>query len=374
MAQFFDMKARQPDALLFFRMGDFYELFFEDAARAAGALGIALTTRGTHLGEPIPMAGVPVHAADAYLAKLIRAGFRVAVCEQMESPEAARRRGSKSVVRRDIVRVVTPGTLTEDSLLAPGAVNRLAAVALRAGRMAVAALELSTGDVECALVAPGALAAALAGVGPSEIVVPDRLLADAGQRAAIHGCGAPVQPLPASLVDPAAAEGRVKRLYGVASLEALGALDPAEVAALALLAAHIEITQAGRAPLLKAPRRAGPDGEMTIDPATRTSLEIGQTLAGERQGSLTAAVDRTVTGPGARVLAARLARPSTDVAVIAARHDAVGWLLERRELRRSVRERLRATGDPARAMTRLALGRGGPRDLAAIRDGIFAAA
>ena len=134
MAQFFEAKARQPDALVFFRMGDFYELFFEDAQKAAAALGIALTARGKHAGQDIPMAGVPVHAADAYLAKLIRAGFKVAVCEQMEDPAEARKRGSKSVVHRDVVRVVTPGTLTEDSLLDARGSNRLAAVAFRAAR------------------------------------------------------------------------------------------------------------------------------------------------------------------------------------------------------------------------------------------------
>ena len=139
MAQFFEAKARQPDALVFFRMGDFYELFFEDAQKAAAALGISLTARGTHAGEPIPMAGVPARAAAAYLAKLIRSGFKVAVCEQMEAPAEAKKRGSKSVVRREIVRVVTPGTLTEDGLLDARGANRLAAVAVRAGQAAVEA-------------------------------------------------------------------------------------------------------------------------------------------------------------------------------------------------------------------------------------------
>src|SRR3954462_13293113 len=156
MAQYFEAKARQPDALVFFRMGDFYELFFEDAGKASAAHGITLTARGQHGGEPIPMAGVPAHAAEAYLAKLIRAGFKVAVCEQMEDPAEARKRGSKSVVRRDVVRVVTPGTLTEDGLLDARGATRLAPVAVRAGQAAVAAVELSTGEVECFLVAKSA--------------------------------------------------------------------------------------------------------------------------------------------------------------------------------------------------------------------------
>ena len=178
MAQFFEAKARQPDALIFFRMGDFYELFFEDAVRAAAAIGITQTHRGAHAGAPIPMAGVPVHAAEAYLAKLIRAGFKVAVCEQMEDPAEARKRGGKSVVRRDIVRVVTPGTLTEDGLLEARGANRLAAVAVRAGQAAVASVELSTGEVECFAVGREALGSALAALAPSEILTPDRLVAD----------------------------------------------------------------------------------------------------------------------------------------------------------------------------------------------------
>src|SRR5437762_13358078 len=173
MAQYFDAKARQPDALIFFRMGDFYELFFEDAVKAAAALGIAQTFRGTHAGQPIPMAGVPVHAAEAYLAKLIRAGFKVAVCEQMEDPAEAKKRGSKSVVRRDLVRVVTPGTLTEDGLLDARGANRLAAIAARAGQAAVASVELSTGEVDCLLTAVSGLASALAALQPSETLVPD---------------------------------------------------------------------------------------------------------------------------------------------------------------------------------------------------------
>src|SRR5271168_1574151 len=171
MAQFFEAKARQPDALVFFRMGDFYELFFDDAEKAATALGIALTARGTHAGAPIPMAGVPVHAAEAYLAKLIRAGFKVAVCEQMEDPAAARKRGSKSIVRRDVVRVVTPGTLTEDGLLDARGANRLAAIAFRAGQAAVASVELSTGEVEVVACGKDGIAAALAALQPSEILV-----------------------------------------------------------------------------------------------------------------------------------------------------------------------------------------------------------
>src|SRR5580658_10540257 len=272
MAQFFDAKARQPDALIFFRMGDFYEMFFEDAVKAAAAIGIAQTYCGTHAGAPIPMAGVPVHAAEAYLAKLIRAGFKVAVCEQMEDPAEARKRGSKSVVRRELVRVVTPGTLTEDGLLEARGANRLAAVAVRAGQAAVASVELSTGEVECFAIGREALASALAALTPSEILVPDRLFADPAISAALKAAGGLAQPMAQALAEPSASEARLKRLYGVETLDGFGALSGAEVSALGLIAAHLEATQGGRAPALSAPRRAGEADVMAIDPATRASL------------------------------------------------------------------------------------------------------
>ena len=370
MAQFFEAKARQPDALVFFRMGDFYELFFEDAEKAAAALSITLTARGNHGGAPIPMCGVPVHAAEAYLAKLIRAGFKVAVCEQMEDPSEARKRGSKSIVRRDVTRVVTPGTLTEDGLLDARGANRLVAVAVRAGSAAVASVELSTGEVECWAVAREGLASALAALAPSEILVPDRLFSDEDLNATLRSVGGVVQPMPSALAEPGASEARLKRLYGVETLDGFGALSGAEISALGLIAAHLETTQAGRLPALTAPRRAGEADIMAIDPATRTSLEIERSLSGSREGSLLGAIDRTITAPGARLLAARLARPLLDPQAIDARLDAVEWLVAQRGHRQRLRESLKGLGDMARALSRLALGRGGPRDLGGLRDGL----
>ncbi|OHB29701.1 MAG: DNA mismatch repair protein MutS [Phenylobacterium sp. RIFCSPHIGHO2_01_FULL_69_31] len=373
MAQYFEAKARQPDALVFFRMGDFYELFFEDAQKAAAVLGITLTARGNHGGNPIPMAGVPAHAMEAYLAKLVRAGFKVALCDQMEDPaEAKRRGGSKAVVRRDVTRVVTPGTLTEDGLLDARGANRLAAVAVRAGAAAVASVELSTGEVECLAVTVAGLASALAALGPSEVLVPDRLFADEAVSAALKQGGGFVQPMPSALAEPGASETRLKRLYGVETLDGFGQLSGAEVSALGLIAAHLETTQAGRMPALSAPRRAGEADVMVIDPATRASLEIEKSTSGARDGSLLSAVDRTVTAPGARLLAARLARPLLDPAAIDARLDAVAWFCAHRGQRQRLRETLKGLPDMARALSRLALGRGGPRDLGALRDGLNA--
>jgi len=316
------------------------------------------------------MAGVPVHAAEAYLAKLIRSGFKVAVCEQVETPAEAKKRGSKAIVARDVVRIVTPGTLTEEGLLDARGANRLAAVALRAGQAAVASVELSTGEVESLLIAPSGLPAALAALQPSEILVPDRLFADETVNLALKGAGGLVQPVAQALAEPSASETRLKRLYGVDTLDGFGGLAGAEVSALGLIAAHLETTQAGKLPALSPPRRAGEADVMAIDPATRASLEIEKTLSGQRDGSLLGCIDRCVTAAGSRLLAARLARPLLDPAAIDARLDAVEWLLERRRLREQLRETLRRSGDLARALSRLALGRGGPRDLGCLRDGL----
>jgi len=373
MLQYLAAKASQPDAIVFFRMGDFYELFFKDAEIASAALGITLTKRGKHQGEDIPMAGVPVHALDGYLARLIRQGFKAAICEQLEAPSEAKKRGSKAVVHRDIVRVVTPGTLTEDSLLDARGANRLAAVAVRKGRAAVAVVELSAGTVDAVACSLEDLGATLASFRPSEVLVPDRLFSDETTKEALNGSGGVVQALPQALAEPVGARVRIERLYGVASLDGYGAFEEAEVSALGLIAAYLETTQAGKIPALAPPRRAGESGFLAIDPATRQSLEIDRTQRGERDGSLLASIDRTVTSGGARALAERIARPLRDPTAINHGLDAVEWLLERRDLRRDLRDGLRASSDVARATSRLVLGRGGPRDLAAIRTGLSVA-
>ncbi len=370
MAQFWAAKTEQPDAIVFFRMGDFYELFFDDAEVASAVLGITLTKRGKHQGQDIPMAGVPVHALEGYLARLIRAGHRVAICEQIETPAEAKKRGSKSIVARGIVRVVTPGTLTEDSLLDARGANRLAAVALRRGRAAVAVVELSAGVVDSVACDLGDLGATLSAFRPSEVLVTDKGFGDPELKAALDGSGGVVQAMASAVAEPGAARDRVERLYGVASLDGFGAFEEAEVSALGLIAAYLETTQAGRVPALSPPRRSGESGFLAIDPATRLSLEIDRTQRGEREGSLLACIDRTVTSGGARALAERISRPLRDPAAINAGLDAVEWLLERRDLRRDLRDGLRASADVARAVSRLALGRGGPRDLAAIRSGL----
>ncbi|WP_162683223.1 DNA mismatch repair protein MutS [Rhodobacteraceae bacterium DSL-40] len=368
MAQYLEIKAGHADALLFYRMGDFYELFFEDAEAASAALDIALTKRGKHLGEDIPMCGVPVHAAEGYLLTLIRKGFRVAVCEQTEDPAEARKRGSKSVVRREVVRLVTPGTLTEESLLESRRHNYLAAFSDIRGEGAFAWVDLSTGDVTVAPCPRLRLGPMLARLAPREV-----LLSEAHEdelRGLIAEAGGVATPLARASFESTLAEGRIANVYKVASLDGFASFGRAEISALGAIIDYLDLTQKGRLPFLKPPARETPGGLMQIDAATRRNLELTRSLSGGREGSLLAAIDRTLTGAGARLLEARVNAPSTDVGAIHARQDALAVFAEDRGLARRVREGLRKVPDLERALSRLSLDRGGPRDLAAIRDGL----
>ncbi len=374
MAQYLSVKSGYLDALLFYRMGDFYELFFDDAVKASQALDIALTKRGKHQGDDIPMCGVPVHSHESYLSRLIRRGFKVAVCEQMEDPAEAKKRGSKSVVKRDVVRLITPGTLTEDALLDARAHNYLAALAQvrsdSAHEFGLAWLDVSTGDFHVQPVARNGIAAALARLDPGELLLSERLLEDDELRDAIAPWKQILSPLAAPRFDSDNARKRLEKLYGVGTLDAFGAFARAEVAAAGALVDYVELTQKGKLPRLAAPQRLAQGAVMEIDAATRRNLELTHTLAGEKRGSLLSCIDRTVTGAGARLLAARLAAPLTDPAAINARFDAVAFFVGAGGAREAVRDALKACPDVERALSRITLGRGGPRDLAAVRDGL----
>ncbi|MBP1805161.1 DNA mismatch repair protein MutS [Rubellimicrobium aerolatum] len=369
MAQFLEIKGRHPDALLFYRMGDFYEMFFEDAEAAAAALDIALTKRGQHLGRDIPMCGVPVATADSYLLQLIRKGFRVAVAEQLEDPAEAKKRGSKSVVKRDVVRLVTPGTLTEEALLEARRANFLCAWGGRGGEGALAWADISTGAFGVKPCGISGLGAELARLAPRELLVCDELEREVGGLA--REAGVPMTPLPRAAFDGGAR--RVQGWFGVATLDGWGAFGRPEVAAMAALLDYLDLTQKGARPHLSPPVREGEGEVVEIDAATRASLELTRALGGGRAGSLLGCIDRTVTAGGARLLEARIAAPSRRLEVIAGRVDAVEALVERPSLTREVREALRGAPDMDRALSRLALDRGGPRDLGALRDALRAA-
>ena len=361
MAQYLALKAEAGDCLLFYRMGDFFELFFGDAKVASSVLDIALTARGEHDGEKIPMCGVPAHAAVGYLQRLIKAGHRVAIADQTESPaEAKKRGGSKALVARAIVRVVTAGTLTEEALLDARAVNWCVAIGEAAGGVAIAAADVSTGRFELVECDTGGLTAELARLGAAEVIASEA--STFGQFATTLR--------PRGEFDSAAAETRLKRLYGIATLDGFGQLSRAGLAAAGGLVAYLEHTAKGALPFLRPPRIGRASEAMAIDAATRESLELTQTQAGQRKGSLLDAVDRTVTGAGARLLAANIGAPLMGKAAIEARLDLVQRLHDDSGLRESLRATLRSLPDIGRALGRIAVGRGSPRDLGQLRDGL----
>ncbi len=367
MAQYLALRDEAGDALLFYRMGDFFELFFEDARTAAQILDIALTTRGEHNGAPIPMCGVPVHSAESYLARLIRAGCRVAIAEQVETPDEAKARAkregtpsSKVLVSRAIVRLVTAGTLTEEALLEPRRANVLAALAELRGTIGIAACDVSTGAMVLEECAPEMLGAALARLAPTEVVVPEDWE---------HGLEETIFRPRSTFASDAGTE-RLKALHGVATLDAFGAFSRAMLSAAGGLIAYLDHVGRGSLPLLLPPVLRAAEAGMAMDEATRASLEILESTTGGRAGSLIGAVDRCITGAGSRLLAEDLSAPLLDRAAIEARLALVQFWRDRPIERAQLRDTLRAIPDLGRALGRVVAGRGSPRDLGQLRDGL----
>jgi DNA mismatch repair protein MutS len=361
MAQWFAAKADHPDALLFFRMGDFYELFFADAEAAAAALDIALSHRGEHAGTPIPMCGVPHHASEIYLARLIRRGFRVAIVEQMEDPKA---RTGKLPIKREVVRIITPGTITEEALLEAGRPNLLVTLAWDKDGLGAAWVDVSTGLFETTALAVSEVSALLGRLEPVEVLAPPSL--DLGEWTAKRS----PETVPST---PLIARRRLAETFGTASLDAFGTFTDGEAVAAAMAVDYIRSTQSGSLPRLGRPEPRGHSGALLMDSATRASLEILRTREGGTQHTLFAAVQRTLTGAGARLLAAWLSAPLTDQAAITDRQDAWSWCVANPEATNGLRAILRTVPDMARALGRISLNRGTPRDLASIRDGLKAA-
>ncbi len=373
MAQYMTIKAAHPDGLLFYRMGDFYELFFDDAVKASAALDIALTKRGKHLGDDIPMCGVPVHSHETYLNRLIKKGFKVAVCEQTEDPAETKKRGAKAVVERQVMRMVTPGTLTEDALLDARQNNFLAAAAEAGGDLGLAWIDMSTGVFLTQSFAAIGLDAVLARVSPGELLVSDGLIQHPHLFETLNDWKDRLSPLPSSRFDSANGKKRLGALYGVKTLDGFGDFSRPELAAAGALVDYLELTQKGRLPRLAAPKQLAQGEVMEIDTATRRNLELTVSLTGVQKNSLLGVIDRTMTGTGARLLGAHLAAPLTDAEGIARRLDMVQHFVAGVQLRDDLRAILKRCPDIERALSRLTLGRGGPRDLAAVSGGLAAA-
>ena len=368
MQQYLRLKAAHPDTILFYRMGDFYELFFDDAVKASQILDIALTKRGKHAGQDVPMCGVPVHSHESYLQRLILSGCKVAIGEQLEDPAEAKKRGYKAIVHRDVVRIITPGTLTEDTLLSARQSNYLAGLAEVSGQYALAWLDLSTGEFWASSLTQAQLLAELARINPSELLVPDMmqnlpLLEDWKDRLTIQ---------PANIFDNRRCERLLKEHYAVTSLEVYGDFTPAGISACGALVEYVRLTQKSP-PRLDPPTLVQTSAHMHIDAASQRNLELMQTLACEKKGSLFSVIDQTVTAPGARLLASWLVAPSTDVTLIHGRQENVRYFVEAASLRTHVRHYLKECPDLERSLARLCMGRGGPRDLLAIATALKAA-
>ncbi|MEM0898986.1 MAG: DNA mismatch repair protein MutS [Pseudomonadota bacterium] len=376
MAQYIEIKSANHDSLLFYRMGDFYELFFHDAEIASRALGIALTKRGKHAGQDIPMCGVPIHAADDYLQKLIALGHRVAVCEQLENPAEAKKRGSKAVVRRDVTRLVTPATITEEKLLEPSRANWLVALGRVKGeeQLAIAAIDISTGGFRISKTTLATLLSDLQRVDPSELIVPEGLFHDRVFKSVKSVFGRLVQPLPNELFSSSDGDRRLKRFFDIDTLAGAGEFTRSELSAAGGALAYIEKTQIAEKPSLQLPQRDGDADILLLDAATRTNLELERTLSGNREGSLLRCMDRTVTAGGSRMLAERLRAPLVDTVEINARLDAVSWAMAQSAKCDDIRSTLKGFPDVPRALSRLSLNRGGPRDMLAIHRGLDIAA
>ena len=368
IAQFLKIKSEYPDALLFYRMGDFYELFFDDAIVSARALDISLTKRGKHLGEDIPMCGVPHHASENYLLTLIRKGFRVAVCEQLESPAEAKARGSKSVVNRGVVRLVTSGTLTEESLLSARENNYLSAFAILRDESAFAWVDVSTGDFHvqnCPRISFGPM---LAQLNPAEILISESNYENFLEQT--KEFGSTLTSLSPASFDSTSGIKRLCDLFKVNSIDGFGSFSRSEISALGAIIDYLEITQKGKLPALKIPIKENLENFVQIDSSTRRNLELTQTLSGSKNGSLLRVIDRTVTGPGARLLEKRLSSPSTCIKTITPRLDSIDVFKSNNMLRMEIQNTLKQTADMERAFLRISLDRGGPRDFLAIRDSL----
>ncbi|MEK6733611.1 MAG: DNA mismatch repair protein MutS, partial [Pseudomonadota bacterium] len=373
MKQYLDVKLQYKDAIVFYRMGDFYEMFFEDANIAAPILGIALTKRGQHQGNDIPMCGIPFHSCDSYISKLIEKGLKLAICEQMETPEEAKKRGSKSVVKREVIRIITPGTLTEDNLLNSNASNFLIAIAEVKGELSISWADISTGEFYTSLSSVDSFSNDLARINPKEILISERLYNQENIHFALADYRRIVTIQANSLFDISKAEHKIKKYYNVISSEVFGNYTQAELVSCGAILEYVELTQKTSQVKIRHPKKLNNSLFMTIDAATRRNLEINLTAGGEKSGSLFHLINKTKTSGGARLLAQYLASPLIDVEAINNRLDLVEFFIKNRELTEKVISILASIGDTERSLSRFSFNRGGPRDLQVIRDCLKAA-
>ncbi len=367
MEQFLGIKSEHQEYLLFYRMGDFYELFLEDALIASDALNITLTHRGQHKGKPLPMCGVPFHSYQSYLYKLIEKGFKVAICEQLENPQEAKKRGAKSVVKRGVTRIVTAGTIVEEGLLNATESNYLMALNVYKDVYAIAWIDISTGEFNLAETTLETLASDMARIEPKEILVHDKLWGSQEFNEKVKDWKKHITPYSGNFFDARRGEQKLKKVYQIASLDVLEEMSHAELGVLGAILEYMELTQKEALPRITIPKKLQAQQYMTIDAGTRKSLEFTSTMSGQVKGSLFSVINKTVTGAGARELHKYLMSPLMEVQEIHSRQQKIAFFLEHTELRFKVREILTATPDIERSLSRLYMGRGGPKDMVALR-------
>src|SRR5690348_7882862 len=361
MQQYLRIKGQYPDVLLFYRMGDFYELFFDDARRAASLLDITLTARGYSAGRPIPMAGVPFHAVEGYLAKLVRKGESVTICEQLGDPAK-----SKGPVERQVVRIITPGTVTDEALLEERQETLLAAIARDGEKFGLAWLDLAAGRFTVSQ-SEGhlALAAEIERLKPAELLVSEGA-GDAG----ITRNGTAVKTRPPWYFELASASRLLTDQLGTLDLKGFGADDlPLAICAAGALMQYVRDTQKAAVPHIRALHVEERTEALILDAATRRNLELDVSLSGNPEATLFALIDQCVTAMGSRQLRRWLNRPLTDQPTLRSRYQGLGALIDGRRFE-SVREHLQGIGDIERILARVALRSARPRDLTQLRTSL----
>nr|CAH7713516.1 unnamed protein product [Callosobruchus chinensis] len=370
MEQYLNLKAQYKDHLLFYRLGDFYELFFDDAIKAAKLLNIVLTKRGNSNGQEIPMCGVPAHSSESYLHKLIDLGFKVAICDQLETADEAKKRGYKSIVKRDVVRVVTPGTIIEDSLLEDKSNNYLASIVEQNDEYAISWLELSTGKFFHTLTSLKALDSDLLRISPRELLISEKFIEDEKIRSILKNYKISITQHAQSFFEYSKSHRTLCEFYKIRELGSIGNFSKVEIIACGALLEYVRVTQRGSIPRLEFPKTYKQQNFMLIDASARRNLELFTTQFGEKKGSLISVIDHTVTASGGRLLKQMLASPLACSKAINLRLSTAQFFVNNHEPRRKIREILSNIPDIERSLSRLILGRGSPKDMNLLKIGL----
>lgn len=370
MKQYLDIKFAHQDCYLLFRLGDFFELFFEDAQEVSKILGIALAKRGKLEEEDIAMCGVPYHAIENYLPKLLETGVNIAICDQLETPEEAKKRaGHKAVVQRDVTRIITPGTIMEDQVLDSSRPNYLMSLAMDEKKIVISYADVSTGDFNLTSIDPKLLEAEISRIEPVEIIVSDSAFSGNNYiKAALKHYQKTLVFQPDIFFEFNRCSKAILDFYSLQNLHSLGELQKTEISAIGAVVQYLKITYKNNLPRLSVPRHISSSHYMILDSATRSSLEITSTIRGKRSGSLISSIDHTLTSSGSRLLYNFLSAPMNNFDAIIHRQNIVTFFVNQHDIRESIRSILKQSGDVERSLARIEARRCLPYDLLHIRN------